>query len=293
MELRESVFNDLKYAQEHLACDCYMSKEDSVWGNITAEPGEYVIREPLKRNVLVFIMSGAMDISTAGTVCMKVGGGNMFLLSAGDHFHGRAVEKTSLVYCAFNNDLALCNRFSIEQLKDYRHTSSKGASQGDFILPIHRFVFNELCLIKDIMETGLACSHFQHLKKDMIFIELRGFYEKEELARLFAPILGNTDDFKDRVLHTYPHVKTAKELTDMMNMSQTAFNRKFRDVFGVSVRQWLISKKKEKLIRDILMSDMTMAELSEKYEFSDNYISTFCRKHFGMPPTELRMLYKR
>ncbi len=29
MELREEVFNDLKYAQEHLACDCYMSKEDS------------------------------------------------------------------------------------------------------------------------------------------------------------------------------------------------------------------------------------------------------------------------
>ena len=55
------VFNDLKYAQEHLACDCYMSKEDSVWGNITAGPGEYVIREPLKRNVLVFIMSGAME----------------------------------------------------------------------------------------------------------------------------------------------------------------------------------------------------------------------------------------
>lgn len=49
MELREEVFNDLKYAQEHLACDCYMSKEDSVWG------------EPLKRNVLVFIMSGAME----------------------------------------------------------------------------------------------------------------------------------------------------------------------------------------------------------------------------------------
>ena len=61
MELREEVLNDLKYAQEHLACECYMSKEDSVWGNITAGPGEYVIREPLKRNVLVFIMSGAME----------------------------------------------------------------------------------------------------------------------------------------------------------------------------------------------------------------------------------------
>ncbi len=75
MELREEVLNDLKYAQEHLACECYMSKEDSVWGNIAAEPGEYVIREPLKRNALVFIMSGTMEVSTAGTVCRKVGGG--------------------------------------------------------------------------------------------------------------------------------------------------------------------------------------------------------------------------
>lgn len=215
----------------------------------------------------------------------------MFLLSAGDHFHGRSLEKTSLIYCAFNKELSLCNRFSIEHLKDFTLSSSERVSNRDFILPIHKLIIKELDLIADALSAGLLCSHFQHLKKDMIFIELRGFYEKEELAKLFAPILGNTDDFKARVLQIYPNAKTARELTDMMNMSQTAFNRKFRDVFGVSVRQWLISKKKEKLIRDILMTDMTMAELSEKYEFSDNYISTFCRKHFGMPPTELRMQY--
>lgn len=74
MELREEVFSQLKYEQEHLACECYMSREDSVWGSLTAMPGEYVIREPLKRNALVFIMSGLMEISTAGTVCMEVGG---------------------------------------------------------------------------------------------------------------------------------------------------------------------------------------------------------------------------
>ena len=38
MELREEVLNDLKYAQEHLACECYMSKEDSVWGILQLGP---------------------------------------------------------------------------------------------------------------------------------------------------------------------------------------------------------------------------------------------------------------
>ena len=49
---------------------------------------------------------------------------------------------------------------------------------------------------------------------------------------------------------------------------------------------------KEKLFRDILMTNMSISELAEKYKFTTNYITTFCRKHFGKSPKELRMEYK-
>ena len=46
-------------------------------------------------------------------------------------------------------------------------------------------------------------------------------------------------------------------------MSPSAFKRKFRETFGISARQWLIRKKEQKLIRDILMTNISIAELAE------------------------------
>ena len=100
----------------------------------------------------------------------------------------------------------------------------------------------------------------------MLFIELRGFYQKEDLARFFAPILGTDNDFKENVLRIYPQVETAQELIDRLNMSPSAFKRKFRETFGISARQWLIRKKEQKLIRDILMTNISIAELAEKIQ---------------------------
>ena len=76
-------------------------------------------------------------------------------------------------------------------------------------------------------------------------------------------------------------------------MSPIACKRKFRETFGISARQWLIRKKEQKLIRDILMTNISIAELAEKYKFTANYMTTFCRKRFGKSPTELRLEHKK
>ena len=110
----------------------------------------------------------------------------------------------------------------------------------------------------------------------------------------FCHVLKGTDnDFKENVLQIYPQVETAQELIDRLNMSPSAFKRKFRETFGISARQWLIRKKEQKLIRDILMTNISIAELAEKYKFTANYMTTFCRKRFGKSPTELRLEHKK
>ncbi|BFK96016.1 hypothetical protein K060079A122_11990 [Alistipes onderdonkii] len=188
--------------------------------------------------------------------------------------------------------MSLCNRFSIAQLQKYILSPPQQESGRMPLLPIHELLLKELEMTRDIMRTGMSCIHFQRIKKEVLFIELRGFYRKEELARLFAPILSRDSDFKDKVLLVYPQVETAKELVDKLNMSPSVFKRKFHAAFGTSARQWLIQKKKEKLFRDILMTNMSVSELAEKYKFSINYMTAFCQKHFGKSPTELRIEHK-
>ena len=75
---------------------------------------------------------------------------------------------------------------------------------------------------------------------------------------------GDDNDFKAKVMQIYPHIKTALELMHELNMSATAFNRKFQKAFGYSARQWLIQKKKEKLFRDIYSCQNEMCEFSKR-----------------------------
>lgn len=293
MKSRRNISNDLKYTKEHFVCENYISDERSILEPIEVKGGEYLIREEVERFTLGFILSGEMDISTAGSVCQRVGEKQMFLIAAGDNFHGRAITDISLMRCSFTRDMSLCNRFSIEQLQKYIPLGFQQEKCGITLLPIHELLFKELEVTREIMRTGMSCIHYQRIKKEMLFIELCGFYQKEDLARFFAPILGTDNDFKENVLQIYPQVETAQELIDRLNMSPSAFKRKFRETFGISARQWLIRKKEQKLIRDILMTNISIAELAEKYKFTANYMTTFCRKHFGKSPTELRLEHKK
>lgn len=73
MKSRRNISNDLKYTKEHFVCENYISDERSILEPIEVKGGEYLIREEVERSTLGFILSGEMDISTAGSVCQRVG----------------------------------------------------------------------------------------------------------------------------------------------------------------------------------------------------------------------------
>lgn len=291
MKNRKHLLNELEYANEHLACTYYTTGEQAIIETAEIKAGKYIMKEDVEHNALVFVLSGEIDISTAGAVCKRVQGRQFFLICAGDSFHGKAISDTIILGCTFDRDMSLCNRFSIEQLQDFKPTVKQ--DKGITLLPVHDLLFKELELTRKILCSGMLCIHFQSLKKELFFLELRGLYRKEDLARLFAPILGRDIDFKDLVLKTYPQVGTSQELIDKLNMSPTAFKKKFKETFGVSARQWLIHKKEQKIIRDILMTNMSITELADKYRFTVNYMTTFCKKRFGKSPTDLRTEFKK
>ena len=226
------------------------------------------------------------------------------------------VTEVTLISCSFTRDMALFNRFFIERLENYTKLVKKGQDEAVFLLPIRQQLYDELEIIwnemhidqvniyrqqlkKELVNTfvslgkvDLLLYYFQQLKKELLFIELFGLYDDQELARFFAPILSADSGFKDRVLRNYHCVNTAKELASKLNMSPTAFKQKFNDAFGLPAKQWMILKKKEKIFRDIVMTDIPISELADKYKYTINYMTTFCKKHFGQSPTKLRMDYR-
>lgn len=271
-----------------MACEHYVSDESAIWGRLELKEGKSAYWENVERPTLLFVLSGTLRVSTANVINRNAPSGQMFLVASGDNFYGTAMTDCVLMRCSFMREVTLCNKFSIEHLRKFVDPDRLSPGQDLALLPIRGLLLRELAIIGDALATGLACLHFQQMKQEILFMELRAFYSREELATLFTPILGPDNDFKNRVLQLYTRVETTKELTALLNMSPSDFKRKFYKTFGTSAKQWMIQKKKEKLLRDIMMTDLTVAELADKYKYTANYLTTFCKEHFGKSPTELR-----
>lgn len=278
----------LLYLNEHIACKNYLIGDSALFEIINLETGKLFIRESLGRSSLVFLLSGEICISMKNVMNRKIEAGNMFLVTTGDSFYGRAVTDVTLLRCSFTGEIALCNKFALKTLKEHVSGEEPEDNSDIALLAIHPLLKQELELTTAAMEKGLLCAHFQRIKQDIIFMELRGLYKKEELARMFAPLIGADDDFKSRVLEIYPGVSTIKELVRELQMSPATFKRKFNDSFNTSPKKWLIQKKKEKLFWDIVTTNLSIAEIAEKYGFTVNYVTSFSKEHFGKTPTKLR-----
>ena len=274
----------LEYADEHFVCENYLNGEKAVLGFLEKRAGQLVAYDTLARSTLVFVMSGKVRIF-AGKSYNDLSCGFMTLVPAGDGFYGEVCEDTLLLYCSFSRDMPLCNKFTLETLAGFLPQSGGGEES---VLPVRPLLARYLTLTLDVLRLGLLCVHYQHITVETVFLLLRAFYTKEELARLFRPVLGTDFDFRDRVLGSYSARSTVKELAVGMGLSLATFNRRFLAAFGVPAGQWLLDKKKERILRDLLVTQDTVAELADKYGMSPNYLSAFCKGHFGLSPSEIR-----
>lgn len=292
MKSEKNTKCDLDHANDPFICDDAPLHEQSIWSVVELKVGERFTKEALKCARLVFLLSGEAVVSTASAVGQVVCGGQMFLIAPGNNFHMRATADMRAISCSFDRDVPQCSMFAFEQIQ--RLITPDMQQQREFtLLPIHSLLLRELEETRLALASGLSSPNYQRLKKDILFIVLRNLYSREQLAALFAPLLsGENNQFKEKVMRIYPQIETAQELMERLNMSATAFNRKFQKAFGLSPRQWLIQKKKEKLFRDIVMTDIPIGELAFKYHFTENYITTFCHEHFGKSPTQLRNEWK-
>lgn len=289
MENKPFTTSALKYVKEHLACKNYTTIEQSILQVRLFKAGENIVKEATDCSALVFLLSGEIELSTGSVLGQKIEGPSMFFIAASERFCAKIKQDTTLVRCRLDLQTALCNRFAIEHLSQLKpNRNAKVEKNRISVFPIHSLLHTELKTVIEAIKLGLMCVHYHRIKRDALLICLRGFYSKGQLADLFAPILGVESEFKEKVINYYSDVETVKELMTALNMSPTTFKRKFHQAFGTTAKQWLIEKKKERVFRDLIMSHTPIAELADKYKFSENYMTTFCKEHFGKTPTQIR-----
>ena len=248
--------------------------------------GYTVERRFLNTTFLVILLQGDIEIRYEIDKYFTPQLGYMFLLPRNKQITTFARKATILLLCSFANDLKLCSRFSIQQLSRF---ISEGTYQSPYCLKLDMRLQSFFSLLVDCLKEGLGCIHYHQIKRDELFLYLRAGYTKEELALFFYPVLGQNLEFKDFVLMNSRKIFDVKDFALQANMSQSTFNRRFKETFNETAKNWLLLRKQEFVKRDVALSNLSFSEIAEKYKFSStSYLVTFCKKYFGKTPNKIR-----
>lgn len=277
---------EIQNVLEHTSCCNYVRESDAIFRVQNFKEGQWLHYESEKPYIL-FLLSGKLMMVGDNCKRCSIEGGQMMLKYKKPDFCAQAEKDGCLLMCHLSTDLNLCNRFTFQQLTDFAIPDNLGTCCH--IEAVHPRIMSFLVHLGACLEDGVGCKHYHQLKRDELLIYLRVYYAKKALAVFFHPLVSQDIDFKEFVLTHYKNMHSITEFAEKANLSLSTFNRRFKEAFHTQAQKWLIARRSENILRDIVMSHLPFAEIAEKYEFSSTaYFNTFCKKHYGKTPSTLR-----
>lgn len=277
------------YEEEHKTCYNYEVTDLSVFKYFSLDKNSPPVFSEMDRSMICFVGEGSIEARFGLHHTAIINAGNFFLVPSGVNFYGKQLEYAKVICCSFSDTPQFCNLYTIENLAN-ELDFDKIDNEDFLILPIRERMHQFLCLLAECMKDGVLCIHYHQLKLQELFLLLRIYYSKEDLARMFSPILGVDNDFRSFVLSHYKEFVDIKQFSSLANMTPSTFQRRFKQIFKKTVNEWFMERKCELIIREIKTSPKTINEISDECGFSSvQYFSNFCKRQFGKNPTELRL----
>lgn len=233
---------------------------------------------------LIFFLKGEALISSNEYRNRSIKSNEFILIPKSTDFSCRIISASDIVIFTFNSFPGVCNKLELQSLTHYRDKI-----QYDFEPTVIRpYLKRFLNTLIEYLQCGMNCKHMHEVKQLELFLLLRGFYRKEELANLFYPIIGQSIDFRSLVMENYLKVDHVDELARIARMGRTNFNNKFREEFGTSPHQWILKQKAKHVRFKLSEPGSTLSDVMRMYKFnSATHFTRFCKQQFGCTPTDL------
>ncbi len=234
---------------------------------------------------MLYVLKGTVHISYGKTNTYTLNEGNLMLFPPGIKVSGRTCNLSQTMLLRVRDNLSLCDKYTLEMLyRDIDTTKIRHTHlESNMMVQMHMDLFAEnIC-------RGLQCVRYMEMKVMELFCYLRADYEKEELQGFNIPLLSADAQFMDFVWRNYRKAHNVSHFAKIANSSPSTFKMKFKKVTGIPASQWMMEQKARNVYHDICCGQKTLKEVSREYHFaSDSHLGTFCRKHFGKSPKQLK-----
>ncbi|MDR1200642.1 MAG: AraC family transcriptional regulator [Tannerellaceae bacterium] len=274
---------NLFYLNEYHANDMKKSEFDPVFKYGGIREGDSILNTGMVYNHLLFLKDGLIKINCDEFYDRQLKKEQCILIPKGANISLTVLQSGSLLVFIFD---MLKNPFENHVLHSYQTIQSK-ISYTFTPVPIREPLTSYLELILYYKEKGMDHKQLYEIKERELFLLLHSCYTQEEVITLLYPII-RMSNFKNFVIKNYPKVKNVAELVRISGMGRTAFDYTFRNVFGTSARQWMLTQIAKQVQYKAMEPEITIKDLIKEFKFdSASHFNRFCRKQFDCTPGEL------
>jgi AraC-like DNA-binding protein len=235
-------------------------------------------------NHLLFVLDGEAVVSCNEFTNRKIHAGEFVLIPIAADVVCKAIMPCQTLLFSFEKFFHLSDRDYVHEICDIASDMSYDFTLSQVRSPLDKFLSHLLLYFKQGMNKPLL-HDIKHVELSVI---LRSFYTKKEIAALFYPIAGRAIDFRVEVMRNYRKVAHVDDLAALFGMEKRTFGRQFKDEFGMSPYQWMLTQKAKHVHFSLTESKQSLESIRKEHGFKfPGHFTRFCREQFNMTPTKL------
>lgn len=136
------------------------------------------------------------------------------------------------------------------------------------------------------LQEFFSSEEYSELKVRELILTATLCYGYKVMARFFMPLLQVRDNFEEFVLLHYEKAASVTELAAMAGMGISTFKRKFTEIFGDSIYQWMMKQKAVRIRNEIRAGNRDIQDLMSRFGFHfHSHFNRFCHIYLGGAPS--------
>ena len=235
---------------------------------------------------IVYVKSGVVEVGTFDYKSIQISDGEMLFMPRDSYLISDYIKEGAdmEVYLIFF-DHHISSEFS-----NSVESTCKSSSETLLKLSVSE---NILHYIDTLSHVRYAQKDNEHLLKIKIFELLHLICEENQA---FIPLLKTQEntksDIKGYMIAHYDKNLGVGDWANLMGYSLSTFNRKFKEHYGVSPKQWIIQHNMQLALKD-LANGLNVTKCASKFGYtnSSNFIKAFKKVH-KMTPKQYNMTQK-